>query len=370
MSRKAFLRLHRWIGTGFALLLAIQGVSGAALVFRDAIVPLVHPDLLVRRGVARQPLQAMLDTVQARHPAAIVMRMEVPARSDQAVLFDLQTAGDEPLIIAVDPYTGAVVRDGGLASWPVEWLFALHEHLHAGAIGDMVVGVEGLALLFLALSGPVVWWPGRKRLRQGLRVKLDGSADIRWRTLHRSIGALIAAVLLVMAVTGAAMVWKGPLRTALAHVTPVPGKPAPKVPEQPELHRKTLDDLVARAHAVDPSALRQLRFARDGRVVAVFLDARSGWRADGTSQYYFDARDGREVGRYIAGQVPWASEMIDAFYTVHTGIWGGFPTMMLTFAGGIALAGLSLTGPWLWWSRSRRRRQGASRRQAAIELES
>jgi uncharacterized iron-regulated membrane protein len=188
-------------------------------------------------------------------------------------------------------------------------------------------------------------------------VKLKGKADPRWRTLHRSAGTIAAVFLIVSATTGALMIWKDELRVALSPITPAPGKPTPKVAEQAGRPRMTLDALVAAAQREYATPLRQIRFSSGGRAVAVYLDGDRSWRADGTNQIYYNVYDGSEVGRYVAGEMPAASEGIDWVYTVHTGLWGGTATRLLQLVVGIALIGLSLTGPWLWWSRTRRRRR-------------
>jgi uncharacterized iron-regulated membrane protein len=118
-----------------------------------------------------------------------------------------------------------------------------------------------------------------------------------------------------------------------------------------------LDTLVASAQSQYATPLRQIRFSSGGRAVAVFLDGDRSVRADGTNQIYYSVYDGSEVGRYVAGEMPPASEAIDWLFTIHTGLWGGVATRLFLLLVGFTLIGLALTGPWLWWSRTRRRRQ-------------
>jgi uncharacterized iron-regulated membrane protein len=366
ISRAQWLKLHRWVGGVLAVFLLSQGLTGAALVFRDEIEPLIHSELTVAPGPQRVSAQAMLDTVRAAHPEATVSRAEFPESPDQAVLFKLKTRqGGDQILLAVDPYRGTIVRDGGLSAWPTEWIFVLHEQLFLGPMGETVIGIEGLCLLFLGISGLVYWWPAKGRFRQGFRVKLDGSADVRWRTLHRAVGAGVSAVLILLAVTGALLVWKEPFRDALGTVTAVERKPTPKVAEVPGRAMLPVDTLVASAQAAQGgAALQQLRFSSGERVVAVYLDGTHTVRPDGTSQIYYNAYDGRELGRYVAGELSGATEFIDWIYTVHIGLWGGVPTKLVMLIEGLLLAGLGLTGPWLWWSRAARRRRAQAARGA------
>src|SRR3546814_18319857 len=86
-------------------------------------------------------MQRLCDTVKAAHPEASIARAEIPQSADQAVLFKLKRRADKaPILTAIDPYRGRIVRDGGLSTWPVEWLFVVHEQLLSGPVGERSEG--------------------------------------------------------------------------------------------------------------------------------------------------------------------------------------------------------------------------------------
>ncbi len=352
------LKLHRWVGLTLAVLLTIQGLSGMSLVFRDEIDRVIHPALVVEPAATRVPVQALMDAVEARHPGVPVSRAEFPVWDDGAVLFKLTAKDGTRWLTAVDPYRGTIVRDGSLAAWPGEWMFLIHDSLLAGPFGETIVGIEGLGLLFLALTGPIVWWPGRKRLKQGFKVITGRGADLKWRTLHRAAGASIAVVLMMSATTGVLMVWKPEFRDVLRIATPVTDKPAPKVGERPGAAMVPLDRLVAKARAeYGATPLRQIRFSSEGRVAAIFLESDLTVRAEGAKQIYYNRYDGSDVGHYVSGALPVGTEIVDWLITLHTGMFGGTATRLLMVIAGLALAGLSASGLWLWYSRTSRQRK-------------
>ena len=362
------LKLHRWVGLTIALLLTIQGLSGMSLVFRDEIDRVIHPALVVEPAATQVPVQALMEAVEARHPGVPVSRAEFSAWEDGAVLFKLAAKDGTRWLTAVDPYRGVIVRDGSLAAWPGEWIFLLHDSLLAGPVGETIVGIEGFGLLFLALTGPIVWWPGRKRFKQGFKIVTGRGGDLKWRTLHRAAGASIAVVLLMSATTGVLMVWKPAFRDVLQTVTPVIDKPAPKVVAQPGAAMVPLDRLVAKARAeYGATALRQIRFSDGGRVAAIFLESDLTVRAEGAKQIYYNRYDGSDVGHYVSGALPAGSEIVDWLITLHTGMWGGTLTRLLMVVAGFSLAGLSASGLWLWYSRTSRRRRPAARAAAMAE---
>lgn len=355
------LKLHRWVGLALGLLLIVQGLTGASLVFRDEIERVIHPAMVVPSAPQRVPVQALIDTVAAAHPDFAISRAEFSYWDDGAVLFKLVAKDGTRRLTAVDPYRGVITRDGTLLAWPAEWMFYLHESLLAGPVGETLVGIEGLGFLFMAVTGPFVWWPGRKRIGQGLRVVLDKGADRRWRSLHRAGGAIVALLLATSAVTGVLMVWKPEFRAVLRMAGPVSEKPSPTVAPIEGGLLQPVDLAIRRAQSdFGATPLRQLRFSSGGRVVAVYLDSDLTIRADGTKQVYYNRYTGAVVGQYVAGRLPTGTEIVDWLFTVHSGQFFGILTRLLFMFGGLALAALSATGLWLWYSRTARRRSRRS----------
>ncbi|MET0535975.1 MAG: PepSY-associated TM helix domain-containing protein, partial [Steroidobacter sp.] len=160
--RATLVTVHRWIGLGFGILLFVQGLSGAAMAFRDELSRVLHHDAMVIEPLAAYlPVQALLDTVRTAHPDLYVERIEYPPHADESLMFRMETTGSaNQRYIAVDPYRGVIMRDAPTGEWPAHWLFQLHRQLLSGHNGERVVGILGIALLFLAVTAPVVWWPG------------------------------------------------------------------------------------------------------------------------------------------------------------------------------------------------------------------
>ena len=356
IAKSAFLKVHRWLGLVAGLFLIVQGLTGATLAFRDDLEPIVQPSLRVAVQPVRLPVQALLDAFHQAHPKADLQRAEFPDSAAQAVIFKWKAKAVRGLT-AIDPYSGRIVRDGPASAWPLEVVFNVHEQLLSGPVGETVIGIEGLALLTMAISGLVYWWPGARRLGQGFRVRLNGNSDLRWRTLHRAIGAGVALILIMSATTGVLMVWKDPFRAALSTVVKAEARPSPKVAEQDDATMRPIDPLIAQAQAhYGATPLRQLRFSSGGRVVAVYLESDRTIRADGTAQVYFNRYDGTELAHYVAGTQSPGSELIDWLYTVHTGLWGGALTQAMMLLVGLTLAGMAASGLWLFFSRTARAR--------------
>ncbi len=83
----------------------------------------------------------------------------------------------------------------------IEWLVDLHDNLLGGRTGRAVNGVGGGLLLVLAITGLVVWWPGKSRWTRALVCGAPAANRRFARRLHVSLGFWISGLLLVWATT-------------------------------------------------------------------------------------------------------------------------------------------------------------------------
>jgi uncharacterized iron-regulated membrane protein len=371
-TRSVLVLLHRWIGVPFAVLLLLQGLSGAALIFRDDLNRWLHQDALVVTPAGnRLPVQKLLESVRNRHPDCTVTRIIYPDHADEAFVFRLEPHGaDASRFVAVDPYRGTITRDGPIGEWPVEWLFRLHDELFAGKAGANIVGAEAVALLLLAVVGPILWWPGRRALRRGFSITFSKGAYRGLRDVHRIAGAIVAIVLLVSACTGIFNVWKVPLQPAVRTVLPTIARPSPAVPPRMDSPLLPIDAIVAAAQArYSPAQVRNVRFpGGHGRLVVVFMNAADSTRPRASNQVWLNGYTAEVLGAYEAQRVPAGNRFIDWMLPIHTGEFLGMPGRIVFLLAGLTLAGLATTGLWQWWERRKLLKAGPTGAAAAAPL--
>lgn len=67
--RKRILPLHRWAGLTVGLVVVWMAITGAGMVFRTQLAPVLKPELLVVEFCnVRLPLDALADKARATHP--------------------------------------------------------------------------------------------------------------------------------------------------------------------------------------------------------------------------------------------------------------------------------------------------------------
>jgi uncharacterized iron-regulated membrane protein len=368
--RRFVFQAHLWTGLLAGLLIALLGLSGSALVFRADIERWQVSDWLT---VPPQGERHSLDEAVARalreYPERELSKVLVPEAAHESIEVVLQLRNPPTLKAAdlisvyVDPYRLQILGERRRAAGGMWWLQDFHYALFAGEPGLKINGIAALALLVLALSGPVLWWPGSGRWRHALKVRRRPAAA-RWRDLH-SVGGIVSWLAIVLiTLTALYFAFRGTATAALtlasgaATVAPPailqdtatgPGRDAPPA-------FAPLSTLVRAAREAEPTArFDELRPARTLQRPASLSFRLPGDTVPGRHRMFLDPTTGIVLrvdrfesldagGRLFANMAPW-----------HFGSFGGRLTQWLWFVVGFVPAMLLGSGFWLWL---RKRRSG------------
>ena len=342
--------LHRWIGAIGGLLLAVLGLTGTLLVWRNDLTFVDH---------AGDPVHADPATL-ARIAAGLA---DGPKPVDR-ITFAGDGLGVHQVIFTDG--TGAYLSQAGATvtrwstSWqrPELWLFDLHHRLLIGDTGEAITGVAGLIGLFFVVSGVILWWRMRKRFRLRLwPATMKPGAIVHH---HRDIGVVTAPVLIVTLVTGVLMVFPalgGPL---LAEPRARPPKVALL---QDQTARRNLGPLFAEAVRMFPGAdIRRLQWPRKaGAPLVLRLRQSFEWTPNGRTFVYADPVTLAVVGHADPATRSTAASIREKLYPVHAAKTGGLPWRLAMSVSGIALTllgSLAMYGFWQtkWNVRRARRR--------------
>jgi uncharacterized iron-regulated membrane protein len=202
--RRAIFQIHLWSGIGVGLYVLLISVTGSILVFRNELyTAATRPPLHVAASGPRLPDEALSAAAASAHPGFSVVRIGRTRTPDQAVAIELKRGADT-ISRLFDPYTGKDLGNSvPIGIWMVSRLIVLHDDLLAGRSGRTVNGAGALLLVLMALTGMVVWWPGKRSWRRSLTVH----RGVGWRRftwdLHGAIGFWTVAVILMFALSGA-----------------------------------------------------------------------------------------------------------------------------------------------------------------------
>ena len=154
--RRALFTLHQWVGLAAGLFLIVISVSGSALVFENDIDRVMNPaSSYVTPGTQLLPIETMIAQLKTAYPSEQITGVSIGERPNYAYAFSLRSR----LTAMVNPYTGEVLGVRDREKSFSRWLHLLHTRLVADKIGEAMVGWFSVAMLGLALTGLVLWWP-------------------------------------------------------------------------------------------------------------------------------------------------------------------------------------------------------------------
>lgn len=366
--RNVLVLLHRYAGLALGLFLLVSGLTGSAIVFSKAIDASLNPGLLT---VAPQPasagIDAVLERVQQGMPGQKPGFVYMPRTASDTVEVVFKS-GD--MRVYADPYSAEVLGKRRGNDSLTGFLIDLHVHLLAGKAGEQVLGWVGLGAVVLSLVGLVLWWPRPGRWRQALSVKWRAGAFRVWFDAHRVVGACALALILMTALTGAALaLFDKVTEPALIALTGKGARqPAPKS-QSGGGQRAPLDPMLSQAAAMFP----------DGRITRIALPAKADgavgvrMRLQGEAHQFgrtfvwFDQYDGRLLRIDNALTAHRAVQIQSWLFPLHTGVYGGVVTQWLQVLVGLSLSLLTVSGTWLWMKRSVARARATKQRATATE---
>ena len=217
MIRAVVFRLHLTVAVAAGLVILMMAATGVILASEELVTGLAerrHRVTVPQAGegerIAPEALVAAAEAWGAgAEPPFAATSIEYRAGPDAAVRVH---AGRERRAF-VDPYTGEVLGGGAVR---LEGFFESVNAWHRwvsfpdSAIrrGRAVTAVANLALLFLLLTGPILWLPRRvtrRSVAEGLFFRRGVKGVVRALNWHYVIGIWSVVPLLMIAVTGMVM---------------------------------------------------------------------------------------------------------------------------------------------------------------------
>lgn len=354
MASPALVRLHRYVALTVGALIVLMGLTGAALVFRAELTAVFTPAVRVSPDpVPPGDYQRILAATRAAEPGLNSLDIVPSGRADRAVEIIVYKAGPERYLF-VDPHNGRVVADSDREFLPFAILYQLHRRFMLGLSGEYAVGVVGVALVFMAVSGLVMWWP--RKLKYAFRIRLDGNRVAVSYDLHRCAGAAFALLLILNAAIGILMTFDG---ASVALVNGATGRRAPPLPTASSnaiASARPLDDIVAAAERAFPGGSVSRIAIREGNAPVVVRKRLAGDNdTHGMNRIYVDAASATVLRVSPLKELPPGNAMFEWLYPLHTGNLIGLPYKFILLIAGLVPALSLATGLILWRSRAKRK---------------
>ena len=365
----AFLRIvHRWTGLLLAVIVFAVAATGGLLLLRNPYYRSVYPSLAApitaAQTLARADVLARIETRWEDEGVRLVKLPQPGVNAYQVWLGD----GTEAF---VDPESGAVIDRWHWSERLPAFLFELHAHLFTDGAGTVVNGIAALFVLFMALTGVVLWWPARRgafRLRGALPTRASPGELLR---SHAAAGALSAVPVVLFAATGAAIVFYGPTERIVTGLFDSRAAQEPDAQLAPRAAaRRPWTDVLATLDRTLPDGRTVFYYPGSGGNARLMFRKRlpGEWHPNGRSYVLIDPYTGRTLQAIDARTQGAGTRAMHALYPVHAAKVGGPLMVGVAALAALGLAWLALGGAWAYAGRfvlTRARRARAHGRAAS-----
>jgi uncharacterized iron-regulated membrane protein len=228
------------IGLFMGAVLVVIALSGGVLAFREDIDEWLNAAIMrvdAPADATARPLDEIFAAaVAAMPPDARAERLTSPrhARAAAAITYMVESDDLDATFhqMFVDPYRAKVIGqritlhgDDQFSQPFVQILMAFHWTLLLGVNNAYLIGVVGILAFISVLVGFYLWLPRNGDWRLGFTIKWGASPERIAYDAHRSVGVCCGAVLLVMLLTGVAMIFKPATRAVTTLFSPVRADP-------------------------------------------------------------------------------------------------------------------------------------------------
>ena len=395
--KKIFRKIHLWLSVPFGLIITLVCFSGAMLVFENEANEWFRRDLYYVETVKESPLpmDKLLEKVATTLPDSVSVT-GVSISSDPGRAYQVSLSKPRRASLYVDQYTGEVKGKSERSGFFM-FMFRMHRWLldsmnpgNEGIFwGKMIVGVSTLLLVFVLISGIVIWWPRtRKALKNSLKITATKGWRRFWYDLHVAGGMYALIFLLAMALTG--LTWSFPwYRTAFYKVFGVEVQQRAAQGHEQKSDAQKRDTKLA-AHREKKREGNEVRKGERSRrpennhsdmysVTSPFVywqeiydklrhqnpEYKQISISSGTAsvsfnrfgnqrafdRYSFNTDNGEFTETSLYQHQDKSGKIRGWIYSVHVGNWGGMFTRILTFIAALLGAALPLTGYYLWIKR-------------------
>jgi uncharacterized iron-regulated membrane protein len=344
--RRWVFKVHLWVGGLAGGFFVVLGITGSILAFELPLDHVLNAKLSYISPSPRDlPLSQILRSVRASFPSDGIAAVTFAGSPNLAWQVALPSG-----IAYVNPHTGQVL---GLRSRGQTFLgFArrLHVSLASGNIGRSTIRWSNLATLLLLISGLGLWWRDR-RIRLNSR---DGTRRF-WSDLHKAIGVVFSALLLIASGTGAFISFEGPVSQAIrAFKGSDQIMPSPLLLPQPR--RGTTytepDQALTVAQALLPKdAPSRMQMPAYGGTYKISMIEHHFMRSDVERVVIIDPYSGKALFVSSAADLSFAQRLFAANEAVHTGTVFGVMGRALMALAGIMVLPQAVSGFMMWWKR-------------------
>lgn len=366
MLKKTLFQLHWFFGITAGLVLALMGITGAAVSFQDEILRALNPTVLSveKREAGVLPPAELVQKLEATEGKRVSMLWVESDSGNAARVFFTPPPGERRgQMRYFDPYTGDYMGDA-VGQDVFGFLLQLHRFLAIGETGRNITGACTLILVFFCLSGLYLRWP-RQVTSWRAWLTLDWrkkGRSFNW-DLHSVFGTWCLLAYLLAALTGLSwsydwysqgltkLLSDAPQNERMRKRGPPPAGPAPVAD-----YDAIWSSIYSNAGA-DLSAYNIRMPAVAGQPATVYYLLKDSPHDRALNQIDLDPATGavKSHDRYADKRL--GSQLLTSIYALHTGSYFGLAGRIILTVSSLLMPLFFITGWLLYLDRRRKKRQ-------------
>ncbi|MHC5672373.1 PepSY-associated TM helix domain-containing protein [Nostoc sp.] len=257
--------------------------------------------------------------------------------------------------VFINPYTGTIIGKQRWNKQLTSLVVDLHCNLLAGNTGKTIVGIGCFLVLVLNVTG-IILWSGWRKLISGFKVKWNAHAKRLHFDIHKLVGIITVVFLSFTAFTGLCWAFYEFSEPLIRAITLSPQKLQPVsqiIPNQ--LPLKLADQLKTSQAELPDGKLRAIDFPQkpDSALIIHYNLPQEFIDNLGLSKVYLDQYSGKVLRVDNSVKVSLGDRVLNSFFSLHYGTFGGLPTRILYVFVGLAPLILFVSGIVMWWYRYR-----------------
>ena len=351
--KSIYWKLHHWVGLYAGIIIAVLSLTGACAVFIPEVDSLVKQHYYQARSTpyagAYPAFGKSLDTLTIRYPDYKSLSITLPVHKNDPVTVQMQLAGKQQkgrYEFFIDGGQDAILGQRRTQNSLANFMRQMHVRLYEGTWGRQLVGLAGISLFIVSLTGLLIYGSFMKKqrfpeVRRGLNLR------IRMADWHKIFGIATLTFNLVISLTGA---WLGlqPWLMKWFDITP-PNR---------HVHSRELSSQADRALQIDwEQAFAALEknfpelepsrivLSTDGKGVLGFSGRVKGHIFErNTNILDLSKQDYQVAFRYKVAEASWSSRFFFVQEALHFGDYGGLTLKVIYALLGLTSGFLSISG--------------------------
>ncbi|TFY92433.1 flavodoxin [Pseudomonas kairouanensis] len=366
MLKKTLFQLHWFFGITAGLVLALMGITGAAVSFQDEILRALNPTVLTveKREAGVLPPAELVRKLEATEGKTVSMLWVESESGNAARVFFTPPPGERRgQMRYFDPYTGDYMGDA-VGQDVFGFVLQLHRFLAMGETGRNITGACTLILVFFCLSGLYLRWP-RQVASWRAWLTLDWrkkGRSFNW-DLHSVFGTWCLLAYLLAALTGLTWSydWYSQAVTKLLSDAPQNERqrkrgPPPTGPAPVANYDAIWSSIYSNA-GPDLSAYNIRMPAVAGQPATVYYLLKDSPHERALNQINLDPATGQVKSHDQYASKSLKSQLLTSIYALHTGSYFGLAGRIILTVSSLLMPLFFITGWLLYLDRRRKKRQ-------------